>query len=347
MLKLSQKDYDFILATYEHYPVSYDADSSISWRIVGEKFDANRDYVCVIGAFDGFHIGHRDLIAKARQLADEQDMKLVVCLFDPDPAIYFNPTSSNEELLTADERVALIMNAGADSCLCFTFDENLAPLGYKEFLDRLCSMFNLRQLCVGLDFKLGAKGEGSFEKIVSYGNEVGFSVVGIDLLMQQGVNDKKISSTTIREFIINGDIDSANQLLGHFSLLDGKVEHGRGQGTTFGFPTANIMCSRRRVAPASGVYCAWVSNGVRLWPSALHVGLPPTFNDEKSKLNDWLLEAFLLDCDENLYGQNLRVFLSDKIGESQKFDSISALEEALHGYINATKELLGDSSIVL
>ena len=347
MLMLSQKDLFFIESTYEQFPVSYGEDNALTWRVVGEKLDSNADYVCVIGAFDGFHRGHLALIAQARALADDKDMKLVVCMFDPDPTVYFTPDVPNEELLTADERISLLMDAGADSCLCFTFDQHLAPLGYEDFLNRLCSMFSMKHLCVGLDFKLGARGEGTFDKIVSYGIQAGFEVNGVDLMMQKGVGDTKISSTTIREAIINGDIHVANELLGHLSLIDGVVEHGRGQGTTFGYPTANIMCSKLRVAPSDGVYAAWVSNGKRVWPSALHVGWPPTFNNDKSELSHWLLEAFLLDCNENLYGQNLRVFLTDKIGETQKFESIDALERALHGYIQATENLLGNSSVSL
>ena len=347
MLNLSQKDFEFIQSTYEHFPISYGEDSSISWKIAGASLDSASDYVCVIGAFDGFHRGHQALIAQAKAMADEKNMKLVVCMFDPDPTIYFKPNLVNEELLTAYERISLLLNSGVDSCLCFKFDEHLAPLSYKAFLDLLSGMFNFKHLCVGLDFKLGANGEGTFERIVSYGKESGFDVTGIDLMMQKELHAAKISSTAIREALIAGEIHRATELLGHLSLIDGVVEHGRGEGTAFGFPTANIMASRRRVVPDDGVYAAWVTNGQSIWPSALHVGLPPTFNSDDEKLSQWLLEAFLLDCNENLYGQELRVFLTDKIGETQKFESIDALERALHGYIHATEKLLGNTSVSL
>ncbi len=347
MLKLSQKDLLFIKSTYEQFPVSYGKDHALSWRIVGDELDSDSDYVCVIGAFDGFHRGHLALLAEAKAIADDKNMKLVVCMFDPDPTIYFKPEVPNEELLTADERIALLMEAGADSCLCFTFNHHLALLDYKEFLNRLCLMFSMKHICVGLDFKLGARGEGTFDKLVAYGIKAGFEVSGVDLMMEKDFDNTKISSTTIREAIVDGDIQAANDLLGHFSLIDGVVEHGRGEGTSFGYPTANIMCLKRRVAPSNGVYAAYVSNGKRVWPSALHVGLPPTFDEGNIELSNWLLESFLLDCHENLYGQKLRVFLTDKIGETQKFESIDALERALQGYIEATEILLGDSAISL
>ncbi len=347
MLKLSQKDYDFIRASYDEFPTSYGEHGCISWKVVGNELDRQSEYVCVIGAFDGFHRGHLALIAQARALADDKNMKLVVCMFDPDPTIFFKPELPNEELLTADERIALLMNAGADSCVCFTFEKHLASLSYIDFLTHLQSMFNLKHLCVGTDFKLGARGEGSLDKIRAFGKQSGFEVNGVNLMMQQDIKDIKISSTTIREAVISGDIHLANELLGHLCLIDGVVEHGRGQGTTFGYPTANIMCSTRRVAPHDGVYAAWVSNGEHVWPSALHVGLPPTFNSSDAKLSNWLLEAFLLDCNENLYGQELRVFLTDKIGDTQKFESINALEIALQGYIHATEKLLGSSAVSL
>ena len=347
MLKISAHDRKFIQATYTSFPASYDSDGQLSWRVVGEPLDPQAQYVCVIGAFDGFHKGHQKLVDQARQLAQKDGSKLVICMFDPDPAVFFNPLAVNEELLCADERISLLMEAGAHSVLCFNFNEHLASLGYREFLLKLTSMFDLKRLCVGVDFKLGKQGEGRFERILAFGKEQGFEVTGVQLLMQDLEHGIKISSTTIRQCLIDGEIQKAIDLADHLTVIDGVVEHGRGEGTSFGFPTANIMCAHRRVAPSKGVYAAWVSNGQKVWPSALNVGLPPTFNDETEQMDAWLLEAFLLDCNENLYGQNLRVFLTTKIGDTQKFDSKVALETTLRGYIQATEDLLGDSSFSL
>ncbi len=347
MLKLTEKDYEFIRATYRSFGVTQGQNADASWRVVGQELERDGEYVCVIGAFDGFHKGHRTLIQKARNLADSNAQKLVVCMFDPDPAVYFQPELPNEELLVADERIALLLDAGADSCLCFSFNEHLAKLDYKDFLHMLQAMFNLKKLCVGYDFKLGAQGKGTFDKICDFGAQEGFEVVGVELLMQDLTESIKISSTTIRRALVEGDVEGAHGLLGHMSVIDGVVVHGRGEGTTFGFPTANISCSTRRVAPKSGVYAAWVSNGKTIWPSALHVGLPPTFNEGDAQVESWLLEAFLLDCNENLYGQDLRVFIVQKIGESQKFSSLNALESALRGYIEATETLLGQKAATL
>ncbi len=344
---MPQKDFNFIMATYETFKESYGEDDLLSWKVVGQTIDSSCECVCVIGAFDGFHRGHRTLLDRARAIADERHMKLVVCMFDPDPAIFFNPQKKNEELLTSEERISLLMNAGADSCICFRFDANMASMDYKEFLDRLRSIVQLKELCVGYDFKLGAQGRGTFDKIVDYAHNAQFKVYGVDLMQEDVAPGVKISSTTIRKAIMRGDVRLANVLLGHFALVDGEVKHGRGEGTSFGYPTANILCSTRRVAPSNGVFAAWVSNGEKLWPSALHVGLPPTFNEKDARINNWLLEAFLLDCNEDLYGQQLRVFFVDKIGDTQKFESFDALERALQGYIVSTENLLGKSLVIL
>lgn len=335
----------FIQSTYATYNKINFSSDDVSWSLIGDDIDKDSSYVCVIGAFDGFHRGHRALIDQASSLAKQAGYKLIVCLFNPDPDLYFNPAASCEELLTAQERVCLIMDCGVDSCLCFDFNERLASMKYQDFLTLLMSIFDLKKLCVGLDFKLGAHGQGSFEKILDFGNSEGFDVVGVDLMMDECGTDHKISSTTIRRCLIDGNIDEANKLLGHMSIIDGIVEHGRGEGTSFGFPTANIMCSKQRVVPKQGVYAAWISDGTTIWPSALNVGLPPTFNTNQDELDKWLLEAFLLDCREDLYDKQLRVFLTHKIGETQKFDSIDTLEKTLRGYIKATDSLLGSQSI--
>lgn len=308
-------------------------------------FDASIDgrfgAVAAIGAFDGLHLGHQDLLLGARKEADSRGVRCVAVTFDPDPSEFLDActTKMGTRLLGCEDRVAGLLELGADVVLCLSFDAEFADTEPHEFVDRfLLQAFRPISLHVGDNFRFGQGGMGDVALLSRMGNQAGFETHSHPLKSMSGM---PISATRARTQILEGNLQDANELLGRCHYVRGVVEHGRGEGTAFGFPTANVRCDRRDLMPPQGVYACYVIVDGLGWPAAVNVGAPPTFGGQ----GEAFLEANLLGYTGDLYGSEVCVSFVSFLRSSRTFDSVEELEHVVLGNIEWVANNLGDHAL--
>lgn len=304
---------------------------------IDEQFDA----VAAIGAFDGLHLGHQELLRGARKEADRRGVQCVAVTFDPDPSEFFDThkTKTGTRLLRCEDRVAGLLDLGADAVLCLSFDAELAHTEPHEFVDRfLLQTIRPISLHVGDNFRFGNAGAGDVALLHRIGNQSGFETRSHAL---KSVSGMPISATRARTQILEGHLQDANELLGRCHYVRGVVEHGRGEGTSFGFPTANVRCDCRDLMPPQGVYACYVIMDGLGWPAAVNVGAPPTFGGQ----GEAFLEANLLGYAGDLYGREVCVSFVSFLRPSRTFESVEELERVVLGNIDWVAKNLGDHAL--
>lgn len=289
-----------------------------------------------IGTFDGVHTGHTAYIRQAARIAHDANMTLEVHLFTPDPAsvIKSKPQSSSSVVLPVSRRAPLIRAAGADKVIIHPFTQELAQRSYEEFLGEL----HPDMIIMGANNAFGEGACGTVERVRRYANEKGILFAEITLTHNDGV---PVSSSRIRELLCLGDIASATKLLGYYPFIEGIVVRGRGQGKTFGFPTANVVYDEAYAHLLEGVYAGYVLWDDRAWPAAINVGRPRSFSAGGAEPHKHFLEATLLGFEGDLYGAMLTVVFVEHIRQSTHFESIDELKRALTQDVAAVKRVVG------
>ena len=300
--------------------------------------------VCAIGAFDGVHRGHRALIARARAEADARGDELVVVTFSPDPSVVLAPGHPQRMLMRDEDRLrALGSTAGVDRLAVIDFTPELAALPYDRFVrEVLGELADLDCIVVGADFRLGAGGAGDVAALAGLGRADGFDVVGMELADEGGA---PITATRIRALLSEGAVEEAAGLLGRCHCVSGAVEHGRGEGTGFGFPTANVRVGEGTALPAEGVYAGYVACGGAAWPAAINVGKPRSFSPGEEGAP--FLEATLLGFSGDLYGADVSVVFVRWLRAPRRFGSVEELERTVLGNVDWVRSTLGEKDVEL
>ncbi len=303
-------------------------------RIDGElaQVSPDRDSVVTVGVFDGVHLGHQHLISSAVEEARRSDRLSVVATFRNHPRSVLTPGFTPRYITGPEERVHLIAEIGADLVVPVTFDREMSELSARDFLELLMRRLRMKTLVVGPDFALGRAREGDVERLRSLSPEMGFSLLVIDLLENDG---QPIRSTVIRQAIAEGEVSRLRSLLGRRFTLDGRIVRGAGRGRELGFPTANLEMAPDRAMPADGIYAAWALVGGQRHMSATSIGTRPTFEE-----TDRTVEAFLLDFDGDLYGHDLRLEFVRRLRDEIGYDSVDALKEQIAKDVEETKTAL-------
>jgi len=293
--------------------------------------------VLAIGNFDGVHLGHQAVIAEAQKLAIEQNALAGVLTFEPHPREFFSPDAPPFRLSTLETRAAHLNWLGVDVMAALPFDRVFSQKTAEEFVkDVLVDGFKAAHVVVGYDFIFGHKRQGTTVVLTELGKKYGF---GVSVVEPVGEQTLIYSSTAIRECLTAGDPVKAASLLGHWWEVDGVVIEGDKRGRTIGFPTANIPITHYH-QPKMGVYAVRVGltaeDGTTSWVDGVaNFGKRPTF-DKK----DILLEVHLLDFDQDLYGQKIRVAFVDFIRPEMKFSGIEQLEAQIELDIKTATEVL-------
>jgi riboflavin kinase / FMN adenylyltransferase len=286
-----------------------------------------------IGVFDGIHRGHREIIRKLTTGAHANHAPAVLLTFEPHPA---NVLSGQEIkcLTTPDERAYLLGGFGVDIVITQPFTRDLASSTAMEYMTRIKQTLDLKHLLIGYDFALGKGREGNATRLAEIGRELGFSVEVIHAISDEsGV----ISSTEIRKLVGTGNVSEAAKLLGYHYPLGGEVIRGAGRGRTINFPTANIDYPQQKAIPSNGIYACWAHLGDEKFMAATNIGFNPTFTPERQTPS---LEAYLLDFDRDIYGQQVKLEFISRIRDELKFSSIEALIWKIQEDVNKTRELL-------
>ncbi len=297
--------------------------------------------VATIGNFDGLHLGHQKIIAKLKKKAQSLDLPLTVISFEPLPAEFFMPEPP-ARIFPMRDKIRLLNQLGIDNYLCLKFDKRFSSISAEDFIQRtLLEQLKVKYLAVGDDFRFGYKRSGNFELLKKMGRQAGMEVSDASTFKQ---NNQRISSTRIRKYLQLGDIEHANQLLGHHYQLSGRVRHGDKRGRTIGFPTLNLRVPNN-IAPARGVYAVKVkglSNQKSDQPllGVANLGARPTVNGTENRLEthlfDFTDEAF------SAYGKHICVELVRFIRAEKKFDDFEALKTQIVTDADQAKAFLKD-----
>ncbi len=295
--------------------------------------------VC-IGTFDGVHKGHRDLIESTKADARARGCLSVAVTFDPAPAEVLGIAAPSSRLLEPDDRFRLLLACGLDAVIVLRFDQALSQLDYVQFLDSmLCSILDPASLHVGENFRFGAQGRGDLRAIGAWGHRRGVGVCGQRLCaFREGI----ASSTLIRSLLRSGKTTAAADVLGRAHFVRGTVVRGRGEGTAFGFPTANLRAPQTTCMPREGVYAGLFVVDDWAWPAAVNVGAPPSFARASDPA---FLEANLIGFSGNIYDKEAAVVFLDRLRDSRVFDSVEELEGVVLSNIEWVRTNIGGSGV--
>ena len=280
------------------------------------------DRVIALGFFDGVHLGHAALLRLTRRRADELGIPAAVLTFDthPDTLVYHQPVPLINTL--EDRKYLMEEKFSMDEVILAHFDRAMMEMPWESFVeDYLLGELGAKHVVCGHDFSFGYRGQGTPDKLRRLCAQRGVGVNVVDKVSLGGIT---VSSTHIRQLIRQGDMEAAAQMLGHRHFLSGEVLHGKELGRRLGFPTANLALPEGLIAPAYGVYATLVTlpDG-SAHPAVTNVGVRPTVHDQLGRL----VEAWILDCTAELYGEKIRVEFFTRLRGEKKFDSLEALRE--------------------
>lgn len=274
-----------------------------------------------IGFFDGIHRGHQFLIEEMRQIAKQQGENSLVITFDQHPRKVLDSNFRPKLITTLEEKIAHIAETGVDACFVLEFSPSLAHMSAADFIRNvLVKKLHVSHLLIGYDHRFGHHRTDGFEQYQQYAKKLPIDIIQATQYKQEGV--KTVNSSTIRAMIEQGDIEGANRLLGRMFSFKGKVVGGFKVGRTVGFPTANLLVEDRgKMTPANGVYAVKVLLKGKTYKGMMNIGYRPTLSDQHIKS----IEVHIIGFSEDIYTQEIEVYVSHKIREEMKFGSVADL----------------------
>jgi len=277
--------------------------------------------VCLaLGFFDGVHLGHQQIIRQTITDARQHDAASVVITFDQHPNAIVAPARVPPLIYSLPQKIRTIRRLGPEALLLIHFDQDFSRQPGEAFVRVLANQFGaIQSICVGADFVFGHRRSGDVALLKKLGSELGFSVHGVAAVSLDG---KAISSTRIRERIVEGDFDVAGQMLGRAYSISSRVVRGDMLGRKLGFPTANLDITGL-VLPPCGVYAATAHAADKPHHAVLNIGHRPTLDNPDPPLR---FEAHILDYSGDLYGQELEVTPVKKLRDERKFSSLDDLK---------------------
>lgn len=287
--------------------------------------------VATIGFFDGVHRGHQHLLRQVLEVAHQRHMaSLVVTFFQQPRHVVTHETDRFFLLTTTNEKLHLLQQAGIDHCEVMEFTQELALMTAHDFMQLLHDKYGVSALVIGYDHRFGHNRSEGFDDYVRYGKQLGIEVL-------QATQFPAVSSTKIRELLLEGDLEAANQILGYRYMLEGQVVNGFHIGQTMGFPTANLQVAPEKLIPADGVYAVMVELDGEQHQGMLNIGTRPTLanSDERS------IEVHIFDFHDNIYDKELRLSLVKRTRGEVKFASKEQLILQLQQDAAEIKTILG------
>ena len=278
--------------------------------------------VVALGTFDGVHRGHQALLRTAKAYAEERSIPLRVYTFDRHPLDVIAPEHAPQILTTLPEKMSRMCRLGVDEVQLVRFDRKMADMEPEAFLNRLCETMDVRAVAAGWNYSFGRKAGGDTDLLRRDGEKRGY-----DVLIEQPVTRKDgaaISSSLIREELLAGNTEEADELMGAPYTITGKVVEGKHEGRLLGFPTANIAYPPKKVLPAYGVYTCLMETTEAMYAGVVNIGSTPTLPSGKVTV-----EAHALEGEPELYGQKVRLTLIDRLRAERKFDTVQELERQI------------------
>ena len=292
------------------------------------------DASVTIGFFDGVHRGHQAVIRRAVEVARARGLRTSVVTFDRHPLQTLSPGKVPPLLTTLRRKAALIEQLDVDTLFVLEFTEEVAAWSPEEFVDRiLVKGLGARHAVVGANFTFGHQASGNTEVLAGLGAARDLSLEAMGLFTIDG---RRVSSTSIREALAEGDLDWPERALGRRYAVEGQVVPGAGRGRALGYPTANLRTPPALLLPGRGVYAATATIDGQTYAAAVNLGINPTFGEEPLHL-----EAYLLDVDEDLRGKLLTVEFWRRLRDELRFDSAEELSRQMAEDVRMTREIVG------
>jgi len=276
--------------------------------------------VVTLGNFDGIHLGHQKIFERVKAEASSMGVESVVITFEPHPLKILSPQSCLTLLTPFRRKILLIEQSGMDVLLCIEFTKTFSEMSPPDFVKNiLVEKVGAQKVIVGFNYHFGKNKKGNPQILKQIGSLFNLQVEIIDSLIIEGTT---VSSSKIRELIKNGQVEKASKLLGrHYSIL-GKVIEGAKRGHLLGFPTANLEISEE-LTPLPGVYAVEVLWKRQSFKGVANVGWNPTFQTEgEGKISS---EVYILDFNEDIYGEEIQIDFVRRIRDEARFDSIAQL----------------------
>ncbi|MCY3834957.1 MAG: riboflavin biosynthesis protein RibF [Anaerolineaceae bacterium] len=288
------------------------------WRRVQLK----QPTVLSIGVFDGVHRGHRHLIQQLVQLAGVQNKETVVLCFHPHPDVIVKSIQGRYYLTDLKSRTALLHELGVAKVVTVPFDEHIRQLKAEEFMAIVCERIRPAALVQGDDFALGYHREGNISHLTRLGKQYGYVLHTAKSLR---IGNAKISSQQIRSKLLAGSVEEVrDQLLGRSYSIQGKIIHGKQRGRTLGFPTINLQIWEEQLLPAHGTYASWATVRGKQFMALSNLGFRPSFREAR-----FTVEAFLIDFDEDIYGETIQLSFEKYLRPEIQFSSIQELQKQI------------------
>jgi riboflavin kinase/FMN adenylyltransferase len=294
--------------------------------------------ILTIGTFDGVHVGHQKIIDQLNEEADAIGGESVLFTFFPHPRMVLFPDSHGLKLIqTQEEKMRKLEKMGLQNVIVFPFTFEFSRLTALEFVrDYLVNQLHVKKLVIGYDHQFGKNREGSLSYLKSIAPTYDFKVIEIPA---QEIDEVNVSSTKIRQAIIEGDIPKANHYLGEPFELSGTVIKGNSLGRTIGFPTANLKIdSELKLIPGDGVYAVKVRIEDKIYGGMLNIGYRPTMGNDLEKT----IEVNIFDLNEDLYERKITVYFLTKHRDEKKFNHIEELKVQLQNDEDTIRHILAD-----
>ena len=299
-----------------------------------DQINIDEKLCLTIGNFDGIHKGHREIIKNLIQQTKTSNLKSAILSFTPHPKIYFNK-QKNFMINSQSKKKEILKDLGLDYLIDLNFNDKFTQLSHNEFEDKiLLEKLNSKRILIGKDFQYGNQRKGNIYtlKIFCEKNKIELEEIGLILNDQ---NSKKISSSEIRENLKAGKIELANKDLERNFSVAGKVIKGDQRGRTIGIPTANLEYPLNTIAIPYGVYAVETLIEGNTYFGIVNFGIRPTFNKDKP-----IVEAYLFDFDNDIYGKNIEILFHKQIRQEKKFNDIKELLNQINIDIAEAKKIL-------
>ena len=288
-----------------------------------KSFSVDRPTIVTIGTFDGVHIGHQKILNQITKGAHDLNCESLVLTFFPHPRMVLQEGTEMKQLNTLDEKISLLDNLGIDNLVVHPFDKDFSRLTAEDFVKEvLVDVFKVKKIIIGHDHRFGRNRTANIDDLIIFGETYGFEVEQISV---KEIDAVSISSTKIRNALLEGNIELADTYLGYNYPLTGIVSKGKQLGRTIGFPTANIKIEESyKLIPLNGVYIAKsIIEGKSIY-GMMNIGTRPTVDGTTQTI-----EIYFFDFNQDIYNQKITISLIKRIRDEQKFESVDALKVQL------------------
>jgi len=285
--------------------------------------DIPNQTIITIGTFDGVHLGHRKILERLINNAKATNLKSTVLTFFPHPRMVLQKDVDIKLLNTLEEKKQIMETLGLDYLIIHPFTKEFSRLSATEFVrDILVNGLKAKKIIIGYDHRFGRNRNANIHDLIAFGNTLGF---GVEEIPAQEIDDVSVSSTKIRNALLEGDIETANSYLSYAYMLTGTIGKGKGLGKKFGFPTANLQIAEEyKLIPKTGAYVVKSTLEGKECFGMMNIGFNPTVDGTAKSI-----EIHFFDFDGDLYGKKIQVSILHRIRDEHKFNSIEELKQQL------------------